>query len=364
MLNSILGFFIVITIIVTIHELGHYIAARLVGVKITDFSIGFGPSLFSYKDKRGTLWKFAPILLGGYVKMLGDKNIASSNDYEKIQKLPKSLRDQSFTLQTPLNRAFIAFAGPFANYVLAFIIFVTFNFMYGRYHLPNVVDIVVENSPAMNAGLKSGDKIISVNGKSTPTFDKIYNQVSLLPNQEVDVVIERYGIEYEKIVKLSAREERDKRGELLGKVGVLGIRVSKPEIMDLGILKSIYYALDDIYSISAMTIKALAQIVKGTRPMDELRGTITVAEISGEKMNDGIISMLLYIAIISINIGFINLLPIPILDGGHIILCFYEMLFKSRPSKKISYILNLIGITIIIFMFVISTSNDIKAILL
>lgn len=363
MFSSLIGFFIVITVIVTIHEFGHYLAARSVGVRVTEFSVGFGPAILSFKDRIGTIWKLCFIPLGGYVKMYGDLGIASTQKINPLKKLPKSVQNQTFSMKSPLQRGYIAAAGPFSNYLLSFLILFYFNFSHGRLMIDNSVSSVQENSPAYLSGIKSGDRIISVNGVSTQTFDKIYNQISLLPNTSVNLTIERNGLNLKKTLMTSSREYKDKKGRVLGKIGVIGVAASTPEIIDVGLLSASYYTIDDLYTISSLTFKALKQIFTGERSVSELRGAITIADISGEKLYSGLESFVLFVAMISINIGFVNLMPIPVLDGGHIMFCVYEMITSRRPSDFVQSVLNKIGLAIIIFMFVISTSNDIKALL-
>ena len=363
MLTSILSFLLVITIIVFIHEMGHYLAARSVGVRILEFSIGFGKALFKLKDKHGTTWKICPIPLGGYVKMYGDAGVASNADFEKLKQLPEQERKQTFSMQPPLNKAYIAAAGPFANFFLAFVIFFSFSLFSGRYYIPNKVASVQQNSPAEKAGIKIDDKIIEIDGTETNSFDKIYNKVSLYPNTILSIKIERKGITHNMKIKTAEKQVKDKNGKIAGRVGVLGIASKEPELQNLGILDALYYAIDDVSSIISTTYHALLQMVSGARSLDELRGTITIADHSGTTLTQGLFSFIFFIAMISINIGFVNLLPIPLLDGGHILFAFYELIIGKPPSEEVLSVVHKIGMAIIIFMFVISTSNDIKALL-
>ncbi len=364
MFSSLIGFLIVITIIVLIHEMGHYLAAKVCGVRVLEFSIGFGKSIFQFYDKHNTKWKIGFIPLGGYVKMYGDAGLASNADNVLLHAISDVDKSKTFAFQSPLRRMFIAFAGPLSNYLLSFVIFVGFLLVYGKVSINNTIGEIIENTPAYHSGIKSGDKIISIDGSSTPSFDKIYAYVSLRPNQIMELEIERNEIIQKLEIKSSQREIKDSNGKVIGIVGILGISPSDPKHIELNIFDAMYHSVDDIITISKMTFTSLGQILFGTRPLDDLRGIVTIADQSGSSLSSGVQDFLIFIAMISINIGFVNLLPIPLLDGGHIILCLYEIITGRAPNDRVIGLLNSFGIVFIIFMFVISTSNDIKALIL
>jgi regulator of sigma E protease len=226
-----------------------------------------------------------------------------------------------------------------------------------------VVGEVQENSPAYNVGVKEGDRIKSINGNSTDSFEEIYSYVSLNPNKKLKLAILRHEQVMEIDIICGEREIKDSNNKVIAKVGILGIKSEKPKLEQLNILDSALAGVNDIIIISRMTFTALVQIFAGDRSLDEIRGTISIAEQSGSSLEGGVLSFFMYIAMISINVGFVNLLPVPILDGGHIVLCLYELVLCRRPGPKIQAILNGVGLVFIIFLFVISTSNDIKALL-
>ncbi len=363
MLSSSFGFLLVITIIVFVHEMGHYIAAKLCGVRVLEFSVGFGKSLLKIKDKSGTLWKLCLIPLGGYVKMFGDRGVASEENVALVSRLSEYEKKKTYALQPPLKRFFIASAGPLANYILAAFIIVSFYSYHGKNFIPPIAANIIENSPAEKAGLESGDKIISIDGIAINSFDQILNEISLYPHKKTNVEIERDGKKRLVPIVTGERKIKDSNGKILGKVGFIGISSGKAEYRDVNFVDAVKYTLQDIWNISAMTLTSVKQMIIGARSASELRGTLTIAQQSGESINEGISEFFIYVAMLSINIGFVNLLPIPILDGGHMVFCLYETIFRRRANKRIEAILNKVGIIIIIFLFVISTSNDIKAIL-
>ena len=363
MLISIFGFLLVVIIIVFIHEFGHYIAAKLCGVRVLEFSIGFGKPLWRFRDSRGVVWKFCILPLGGFVKMAGDQSIYSDHKGEEFNYLTDKEKKECFAFQPPLKKAFIAAAGPVANYLLAACIIFCIYMSYGKYIVSNEIGEVVENSPAMHSGLLKGDKIVAIDDTTIDSFDNIYNLVSLIPNTLIKVEIERKFSRKIINVLTGQKEIRDQDGKILGNVGVLGVISNKTQHIDLNFIEAVSYTMSDIKTISIMTFTTIKQILIGTRSVDELRGAFTIVSESGKSVRNGALNFITFLAMISINIGFVNLLPIPILDGGHIAYTIYELISGKKPNKKIASLLNKAGLIIVIFMFVISTSNDIKALL-
>lgn len=365
MISSILGFLIVITILVFFHELGHYLAARICGVKVTDFSIGFGKSLFSFKDRNGTIWRFCAIPFGGYVKMFGDLGPASNSDNSKLSKLNDDEKKISFAYQPLKNKFFIVSAGPLANFILAIVILLYFNFSYGKYTIDPIVGEVMTNSPAYESRIKSGDKILSINNKKIDSFYDISRYVSIRPAQSLSITLER-GEEKLDVNLVSAKQElKDKNGKILTTIGIIGIRPKdEPRKIELGILESIFASIQDCITITQATLTGLYQMLVGDRSISELRGTLTIADQSGKSFDKGYAEMLLFIALLSVNLGIVNLLPIPVLDGGHLMFYIYEAITGSKPAAKAEELSYKIGFVIIIIIFVISITNDIKAIIL
>lgn len=359
-LSSIIGFLITITILVVVHEYGHYYAARICGVRVIEFSLGFGKKLFSFKDKNFTEWKLSAIPLGGYVKMFGDKHLYSDTDTDFVNSLTEKEKKQSFACKNLYQKALIIIAGPLANYLLAFIILSFVYFANGRYDFPPVVGQIVDNTPAASA-LKVGDKIITINGKKIDNFFDIPKAVNLYPNREFLISIERDGAFHNIKIKSKAEKIFGDNGALLGVVGILGIRpVEVPVKIDYSLFNASKEAIADCYNMSTSSLSALLQIITGDRSVNELRGTITIAEQSGKYLKYGFVEMLVFIATLSINLAVFNLLPILPLDGGHLALIMYEFIFGKKPSESLANSIFKIGFFLIIFLFIISTYNDIK----
>ncbi|MDX1924063.1 MAG: M50 family metallopeptidase [Rickettsiaceae bacterium] len=362
MLSSVLGFLIVISIIIFVHELGHYIVARICGVDVEQFSLGFGPAIAGYRDSKGTYWKICVVPLGGYVKMFGDGDLGGFKANSKY--LNRHERKRSYLYQKPSRRLFIALAGPLANYLLAITIFFGVYSYFGKVVALSVVSEVVANSPAEEAGLREGDVIQLIDSEVIENFQDIHSYVSLRPNTDMILTIKR-GDEapFSVSIKTGEREILDSNNKLIAKAGFIGIKSAIPEIVNLSPIEAAMESVKDVVLITEMTKDGLLQILTGKRSLDELRGTITVAKESGQTIQTGFVNFAIFIAMISINIGFVNLLPIPILDGGHVIICLYEMITGSTPNKIASQILTSIGIMCVLMLFLISTSNDLKAIM-
>ncbi len=362
MLNLIFGFLFVITAIVSIHELGHYIAARMCGVSVEVFSVGMGRPLISYKDSVGTLWQIAAMPIGGYVKMLHDGDISSSSPKVNTE-ISQEQKRRSYIFQPPIKRLFIAISGPLANYILAFAIFFVMHLSLGKMIASSKVAQVVQDSPAFEAGIMQGDIISFIDGKKIERFEQIHSYVSLRPAKRMNLGITR-GNEFIHITLVTGTKDLlDEEGKLVAKIGVMGIMSESPQFHSVGIIGSAYEAIVDINNIVQMTMTGLIQMITGDRSLNELRGSISIATQSEKSLQQGYLSFAIYVAIISINIGFVNLLPIPVLDGGHIMLCIYEMMAGGPLNAFAEKILIKVGVVFLIFMFVISTWNDIRALL-
>jgi len=351
---SIIGFIITISILVFIHELGHYCVARYFNVKIEEFSIGFGKELIGITDKKGVRWKICLVPLGGYVKIYG-------YDRSLMDKATEINEKVAFYAKSCLERFLIVAAGPLINYLLAIIIFAGFYCYFGKTELPPIIGEVITSSPAEKAGLREGDKIVKANNKSVKNFGDVQQEILISGFSSSTLTIERKSEELtvnimpEEII-ISPPEEKKAKKTL--RIGI--IAKNEPIHTKIGIFSSLLEAIDATIDMSALTLKAISQMIVGKRSLDEIGGPVAIAKESGKSIAKGVEMYLLFIAMLSVNLGLLNLLPIPVLDGGHLVFILYEAITGKLPNPKTKNILLQLGAIIIIFLIIISVSNDIQ----
>ena len=346
--TSLIGFFIVLTPLIFIHELGHYFAAIRSGVKVESFSIGFGPELFGFTDKKNTRWKFSLIPLGGYVKMKGElvnvsKNIENS-----------STDDDAFLEANLFSRFFIVLSGPLANLILGLLLITSLYIFNGRYITPPIINEVIDTKPAMQGGMLSGDRIISINKEKIKDFLDIKKIVENNPNKALSFEILRNDTLITTTIIPS--EFYDKK---LKKVhGRIGITAIQPELKTLSILPAIKFGVLDSMNITYEWLKGLKALFFFEVDKKDVLGPIGIAKISGSSLDRGFSSIIFLMALLSINLGLINLLPIPALDGGYILLFTHELIFKKPLSGKIQLFLLKFGFLFIISLMLLVTAFD------
>ncbi len=320
-------FIAVISLVVVVHEFGHYIIARICGVKILEFSIGFGYKLFSKTDSHGTNWQIRLFPLGGYVKMHGDENPASMNaiDLSKVDKNDK----EAFYNKNLKQKFAIVVAGPMFNYMLAILLYAIVGFCYGISTTSNAIEDVVKDSPAQISGLKKDDQILEINNRKVNSFNRVGQEI-MLATDNIEMKIARNN----KIIVLNITPEyKDIDGKKTKFVGISG---KKTETKTISLIDGIKYGISESYNISSISLRALTQIIKGKRSPRELGGPIKIATHSAVATNMGLIGLILFSAFLSVNLGLMNLLPIPLLDGGHL---FFYIIEGSigRPIPQIVY---------------------------
>ncbi|MBA3055194.1 MAG: RIP metalloprotease RseP [Sphingomonadales bacterium] len=320
LLVTIIGFVLLLGPLVVIHELGHYLVARWCGVKADAFSVGFGKELWGVTDRRGTRWKLSAIPLGGYVQFAGDMDPTSRPDDEKFAGLSDEERAATFNAHPLWQRALIVAAGPVTNLLFALIVFAAFNLAFGKIVAPPVVDDYLANSPAAVAGLQKGDRIVAVDGKPTADFEALRQRIWPYPDTTFTLTVRRDGAEFPVRITAAANVLKDEFGNE-SRVGQLGIKGASPAIEPVGPIEAVALAGRQTIGIVRMLGVGVAQIVTGQRSVSELGGPIKTAKYSGERLSLGWLEFVSFTAFISINLAFINLLPIPALDGGH--LAFY-----------------------------------------
>lgn len=358
-LLTVVAFVAVIGPLVFVHELGHYLVGRWCGVKAEAFSIGFGPEIAAWTDRRGTRWRIGALPLGGYVKFKGDMNAASQADPAWLT-LPASERAQSFPAKPLWQRAAIVAAGPAINFLFAILILATFAFVHGESRTPAVAGQVQAGSAAAAAGIVEGDRIVSLGGREMATFDDIRLYAQIRPGESVDIVVERDGQRIERQGKIGAVEEDDGFGRKF-RIGRLGIAPGEPVIEPVSLLRAPVVAVERTGEIIRTMVETLGQILSGGRSVKELGGPLKIAEVSGQAATLGLESFVFFMALISINLGFINLLPIPMLDGGHLLFYGMEAVQRRPVSPRVQDWAYRSGLAVLLAMMVLVTFNDLSS---
>jgi regulator of sigma E protease len=340
--------------LVFFHELGHYLVARLFGIPAEAFSIGFGRALVGWTDRRGTRWKVGWLPLGGYVKFVGDMSPASEPG--DLDGVPEHLRDRVFAVKPVWQRFLVVLAGPFANFVLAILIFAGFFSLIGT-PLTNAVGGVVPKSPAAVAGIQRGDRIVSVAGRETPTFNDVSNVVLVRPNEVVRVEIERDGVSRDLNIRLGSAMLSDGTSRTMSG-GVLGIRSSLQVGKPVSIFRAVPMAADYTLRLTRAIVDGVVQLVRGQVSTKQLGGPITIARVAGQGAELGILPFVQLLALLSINLGFINLLPVPMLDGGHLFFYAVEAVRRRPLSARSLDLAFRGGLAVILTLVVFTTIND------
>lgn len=358
-LHYIVPFLVMITPIIFFHELGHFLVARACGVRIDTFSIGFGPAVASWRDRWGTRWKIAWIPLGGYVKFFGDENAASVPDRASLDKLTASERLVAFPFKPLWQRALIVTAGPAANFVLAIVILAAFLIAFGTYVAPPIVNKVEPASAAAKAGFHVGDTILSINGAAIRNFDEIRSLVWDRPGQALSVQIRRAGEPL-----LLHVTPRLTTLNLVGgpqKVGLLGISAVGPKQwthVSYGVFGATAEACRQTWSVVTTTFDQLGRIVAGNARPSQLSGPIGIAKLSGDVAAISWLSLFRLAALISISIGLINLFPIPILDGGHLLYYGFEALLGRPLGARAQDVGFRLGLAVMLGLMLLAAWND------
>ncbi|MEH3099633.1 M50 family metallopeptidase [Sphingomonas adhaesiva] len=327
-LLTIVAFILVIGPLVFVHEMGHYLAGRWFGVDAEAFSIGFGREVAGWTDRRGTRWKIGWLPLGGYVKFAGDMNPAGQPSAEWLA-LPPAQRQRTFQAKPVWQRAIIVAAGPVINFVLAVVILAGFALAYGDPRTPAVVGQAMPGTAAAAAGLRAGDQVTALGDRPVATFEDMVRFVKIRAGERIRVDYVRDGAAQSTVATIGTQLQRDRFGNEY-RVGLLGIAPGAPVVRPVGVLEAPVVAVKRTGQIVGMMVETIGQIVTGRRSVKELGGPLSIAKVSGEQMTLGWDAFAFLIALISINLGFINLLPVPMLDGGHLFFYAIEAV-RRRP---------------------------------
>lgn len=358
-LASILAFALVIGPLVFLHELGHYLAGRVFGVKIDAFSIGFGRELTGWTDRLGTRWKVCALPLGGYVKFAGDLNAASVPDPAWLE-LPPEERNRTMQARPVWQRAIIVAAGPLANFLVAIIILAAFALSHGVDRTPAVVGAVSPGSAAAAIGLQPGDRIVAMDGRVINTFEDVFDFAVLRPGYRVVVDFDHAGTLVRRAAVLGTAVQRDRFGNSFRK-GLLGIGPTQPVRQPIGLLEAPLAGVKATGKILRSTVEGLGQIITGRRSVDELGGPLRIAKVSGEQFSLGWPVLIYFIAGVSINLGFINLLPVPMLDGGHLLFYALEAVRRRPVAMQVQEWAFRGGLAALLALMMFVTINDLDA---
>ena len=364
MLTYILPFIILILIVVFIHEYGHYYFAKKYGVGVTDFSIGFGQEILGWNDKSGTRWKICWIPLGGYVKFFGDRNVYSQSDHKEIlEKYSEEEQKKLFTLKPLYQRALIVFGGPLANFLLAIVIFFSIYTFVGKDFTPAVINEVQKDSPAMVGGLKQNDIILEIDGNKVESIMDVSKYITMSTDEIIDFKVKRSYDEIVLNIKPEMVKSEDNLGNSINKriVGIkLGAYNNEINHVKLGPAQAILHAVNEVYYVSISSLKYIGGMIVGKADSSQLGGPIRIAKISGQVADIGVLAFISMMAYISISLGLVNLFPIPMLDGGHLMFYAFEKVLGRPLSQKTQEGFFRIGIFLLISLMFFTTFNDLK----
>jgi regulator of sigma E protease len=359
--SAAIAFIFVLSIVVFVHEFGHFIVARWCGVKVRTFSIGFGREIWGFNDSKGTRWRLAWIPLGGYVKFLDDENAASQPSPEALARMTPEERTGAFQTKPIWQRAAVVSAGPIANFILAIAIYSGVNMAVGVRTISPKVGEVMAGMPAAAAGFKAGDTITSVDGWAIEGFEDVQRIVSINGERKLRFGVDRNGEKLVLEVTPQVKEQKDAFGGVFRR-GLIGITPSRaPEAMEVkrvGPVEALRLGVRETYTNVTQTLQGIGDIIMRRQTADQMGGPILMAEVSAKVAELGIEPMLLWIAFISANIGFLNLLPVPVLDGGHLLFYAIEAVRRRPLSHRIQEIGFQIGIALVLMLMVYVNLND------
>lgn len=355
-------FLLVLSIVVFIHELGHFLVARWCGVTVKTFSIGFGKEIFGFTDSKGTRWRFAWIPLGGYVKFLDDANAASQPSTESLAEMTPAERAGAFQTKPLWRRAAIVAAGPIANFLLAVVIYTALNATIGIRTITPSIGEVIADMPAAAAGVQPGDVIKSIDGWTIEGFEDVQRIVSVNGDRKLMFGIDRDGKMLQIEITPQVQDENDTFGGTFRR-GLIGVKPSMApnaiETKRVGLLEALRLGARQTYTNISQTVQGIGDMITGRQSPDQMGGPILIAQVTGRVAELGAVAMLSWIAFVSANIGFLNLLPIPVLDGGHLLFYAIEAVRRRPLSQRMQEIGFQIGIALVLMLMVYVSFNDI-----
>ncbi|UHS56596.1 RIP metalloprotease RseP [Agrobacterium vaccinii] len=359
-------FILVLSLLVFVHEMGHYLVGRWCGIRSTVFSVGFGPELIGFTDKRGTRWKISAIPLGGYVKFFGDEDVSSKPDSDSLSGLTLEERAQTLAGAKLWKRAATVAAGPIANFILAILIFAALFTIYGRMISDPIVSEVRENSAAQTAGVLPGDRLVAIDGENVKTFEDVRRYVAVRPATPITVTVERNGQQLNLPMVPTRTETTDQFGNKM-ELGIIGIVTDQTR----GNFRHVTYSpgealvegVRETGHVVTGTFAYIGNLVTGRMNADQLGGPVRVAQASGQMASLGFAAVIQLAALLSVSIGLLNLMPVPVLDGGHLVFYAIEAI-RGRPlgtgAQEVAF---RIGLAMIFSLMVFATWNDISSLI-
>ncbi|MEI3582781.1 MAG: RIP metalloprotease RseP [Alphaproteobacteria bacterium] len=356
----IVPFIVLLGILVFVHEFGHFLVARLSGVQVTDFSIGFGKQLWGFTDKHNTKWKICAIPLGGYCQFLGDADAASSGSSEEVKELSEEDKKKAFPFQNPWKKLAIVLGGPGFNYLFAIIVFTLMFAFLGKFSFPPVVGEVVAGGAADKAGIVKADRILSINGHEVESFSEITTEISLTTGGVAEVKLDRAGEVMElsvplEMMKVEANGQTTERPML----GIKSMNTMELDHERMSLPDAFVEACSETWRITEGTLRGVGQMITGKRGSEDLGGILRIAEMSGDiSRKNGMLDFIAFMALLSINLGLINLFPIPVLDGGHVVIYLVEIVSRREINAKVKENLFKAGFALILALMIFATWND------
>ena len=356
----IVPFIVLLGILVFVHEFGHFLIARLSGVQVTDFSIGFGKQLWGFTDKHNTKWKICAIPLGGYCQFLGDADAASAGSSEEVKELSEEDKKKAFPFQNPWKKLAIVLGGPGFNYLFAIIVFTLMFAFLGKFSFPPVVGEVVAGGAADKAGIVKADRILSINGHEVESFSEITTEISLTTGGVAEVKLDRAGEVMElsvplEMMKVEANGQTTERPML----GIKSMNTMELDHERMSLPDAFVEACSETWRITEGTLRGVGQMITGKRGSEDLGGILRIAEMSGDiSRKNGMLDFIAFMALLSINLGLINLFPIPVLDSGHVVIYLVEIVSRREINAKVKENLFKAGFALILALMIFATWND------
>ena len=360
-LYYVIPFIVLLSVLVFVHEFGHFIVARLCGVKVSAFSIGFGKTLWSREDKKGTVWKISAVPLGGYCQFLGDGD-ASSSSSDGLEELSQEEKKHAFAFQNPFKKLAIVLAGPGFNYLFAILIYFALFVTFGKFSMPPVIGGILEGGAAESAGIMTGDRITVINGRQIKEWSDISEEILLAPDHKVSLDLIRDGKTLHFDVDLIQMDKKQ-RNQSVQKQYMLGVKSGGAlefTYEKFSVPQAFVQSLKEVWGVTAMTLRGVGQMITGARGSEDVGGVIRIAEMTGDiTKNETIWEFITFLALLSINLGLINLFPIPVLDGGHVVIFTLEILTGRPVKEKTKEYLFKAGFLILVALMVFATFNDV-----